>query len=250
MSSRILWQVIYWSPTLALATIAGILVWRRLARKFPFFLAYVAVAWAKDVGEFAAYHVSPRAYYHTYWISHLVTAVLMLLATYELSLIRLFPRFYKIRFYRYLFSAVAIVLIASTLSAVYGGAGLIAIQKVINIIDLLQVVALLFFVGLMLFMGRRWERYEFGVALGLGVNAAAFLTVFAVFLRSGPLHGIIRELPAIADALACLIWLFTFLRPEKPATAPRATVRPEVLEQAREWERTLKDSLSGKKREP
>jgi hypothetical protein len=58
------------------------------------------------------------------------------------------------------------------------------------------------------------------------------------------------RLPVVVYDLACLIWLITFMRPEKPAVAPTAPVGPEVVHQAREWEAALKDSLTKKKRAP
>jgi hypothetical protein len=250
MDSGTLWQAIYWSPTLALTALMVILAWRRLAREFPFFFSYIVVAWAKDLADFVAYHKSPGAYFYTYWISHLVSAVFILLATYELSLTRLFPRFYKVGFYRHLFSVAALIAIGVGVSAAYEGSGLKVVPQAIHVINILQVIALLFFVGLMQFMGRQWARYEFGIALGLGVNAVAFVIFFVIFLRSGPLHGMMRELPTVADALVCLIWLVTFLRPESPTAPPIAPVSPEVLDQARKWEKTLKESLTAKKPQP
>src|SRR5579864_7085764 len=118
MHSGILWQVIYWSPTLALAALMVILIRRRLAREFPFFFTYIVIAWAKDLACFLVYYLAPgdehsRIYWipyrYTYWISHLVSALFLLLATLELSLTRLFPRFYKVAFYRHLFLVATLV---------------------------------------------------------------------------------------------------------------------------------------------
>jgi len=113
--------------------------------------------------------------------------------------------------------------------------------------DFLLTAVLLFFVGLIVFMGRRWEQYEFGIAFGLGVNAAALLATFAIFSKFVPLHGILRELPVFGEDAASVIWLVTFLRPERSKAIPAESITPEVLEEARKWKETLKGSLSRNK---
>lgn len=252
MGSGIFWQVIYWGPTLVLATLVWILLKRGLARTFPFFFSYIVVASAKELTVFLAYKLTSgdyqsQAYVRSYWGAHLISAAFILFATYELSLKRLFPRFYKVTFYRYLFSIAALIAIVMIIFGVYGGGSLQIVAKLIHIIDILHVVALLFFVGLMQFMGRQWARYEFAIALGLGVNAVAFVIVFVTFLKSGPVPGLMRQLPAIADAVVSLIWLITFLRPEKTTLIPVHPIEPEILRQAHKWEQTLKESLARKK---
>jgi len=95
----------------------------------------------------------------------------------------------------------------------------------------------------MTFMGRRWSRYEFGIALGFGLQASAELIVSTKWTKD---LGYISELPLIAFDAACLIWLITFLKPEKTAPAPTQSVSPEVLEEAKKWQETLQESLSGR----
>jgi hypothetical protein len=58
----------------------------------------------------------------------------------------------------------------------------------------------------------------------------------------------VDELPVFAYDLACLIWLISFLRPEQATPVATAPVSPEILDQARKWEETLKESVTGKKR--
>jgi hypothetical protein len=101
----------------------------------------------------------------------------------------------------------------------------------------------------MAFMGRRWGRYEFGIAAGLGVNAAALLTTFAVFTKSVPMHGIIRDLPVFGEDAAALIWLLFFLWPENQIAVPAKPVSPTVLQEAKEWEEVLRRSLKREKPE-
>ncbi len=250
MHSRIVWQTIFWFPAFGLAALIIILLQRRLVREFPFFFSYVLVDWVKDVVSFIVYYTVPgntssMPYFYTYWMSHSISALFLLFATLELSLMHLFPRFSRISFYRYLFSVAALIAISLGVSAVYGESKLAVLAKAIHLIDILQVLALLFFVGLMQFMGRHWARYEFAIALGLGVNAVSLVFWFVFFLKAGPSE-LRRVLPSLADFLACLSWLIAFSRPAKPAP-PATPISPGVLHQARQWEEALKESLSRKK---
>lgn len=249
MQKAIFAGVFYWLSTPVLVAVAGLLLWRKLWRQFAFFFCYIALELAIDAARKATFS-KPKAYLYTYWITAVVAALFALLATCELFVKRIFPRFYEVGFYRYLFLVVGAILAGLAMLTVFGGLGFAVLANLFRTFDFLRAAVLVFFIALMLFMGRGWARYEFGIALGLGLDAAAFLVVFAIFTRSGPLHGVLRDLPVFAFDAASIIWLVTFLRPEKPTVVRAAPVRPEVLEQAREWERTLKDSLGGKKREP
>ena len=208
----------------------------------------MVVVCLRDIACFWAYYWSPRSYFSTYWISNLVSALFILLATYELFIKRLFLGFYKFLFYRHLFSIAGVLTIAVAISTVIvGNIGLAPLPNAIHVLHVLQIAALLFFVALMSFMGRSWGPYELGIAVGLGLNTAAFVIVFVIFMKSGPLHGIVRELPSIAFDLACLISLITFLKPEKPTRVSADPMSPEIIGEAQKWEKTLKRSWTGKK---
>lgn len=247
---RLFWQVINWCALPVLALLALLLIWRGAARKFPYFLYYILADEVIGLVRLWLYNPAGRLYFLTYYITDVMIAIFALLATCELFLKRLFPRFYEVRFYQHLFPIGAVVIALIVVPAVVALHKVSLLLMTIHGLEILRVLALLFFVGLMVAMGRRWSRYEFGIALGLGMQAAAVLATSALWVRSPFGHNVLDRLPVVAYDLACLVWLVTFLRPEKPPTVPSAPVQPEVLEQAREWERTLKDSLGGKKREP
>lgn len=252
MHSGILWQVIYWSPIPILAALVIILLRRRLTREFPLFFSYVVVTCGKNVVQLVAYwegagnYKSP-AYIYPYWFSQLASAVFILLATYELALTHLFPRYYKVTFYRYLFSIAALVVIGLVAFAMYGGSILPVLVKAVHLMDVLQVLAMFFFVALMQFMGRQWQRYQFAIALGLGVNSIGLVVYIVISLKSRIVFGVLQEILPIANTFAFLFWLFTFLRPEKPSAPPAAPISPEVLDEARKWQEGLKESLTRKK---
>jgi hypothetical protein len=247
MHSEILWQTIYWSPILNLAAVGALLLRRRLVHGMPFFFAFLVVAWTRDVACLIAERISAGAYNSTYWISHIFSAMAIFLASYELSLLRLFPKFYKVAFYRSLFAIAALVVIIVAVSTMAGEIQLAIVPRIINILDILHVAGLFFFVCLMSVMGRSWSRHEFVIAFGLSIQAVAFIIFFAVFLHSGPVHGLIRNLPPISDALSSVVWLVAFLMGEKADEFSTEPVAPSGLQDARQWESTLRQTFLNKK---
>src|SRR5579864_3749716 len=247
MHTGLYWQIVYWFSTPALAALGAVFLLRRISRWFPFFFAYVMVALLSDVSRLVVYPRSFRVYAYTYWISQIVNMVFAILAIFELFLKRLFPQFQKIGFYRYLFSLAAlIVIVLATVTAFYSiPTG--SLVKVVHVLDFLRVATLFFFVSLMVFMGRRWGRYEFGIALGFGLDAATFLIAFAINTRPGLLRSLAANMPVFAYDIACLVWLITFIGSEKPGGIVPESVNPEVLQEARKWEEAAKSSLSRKK---
>jgi len=247
MHSEIFLQTINWTPILSLAALAAILLRRRLIGNMPFFFVFVVVAWARDVACYVSLLISPPAYNRTYWISHIFSAISIFLASYELSLVRLFPRFYKVAFYRSLFAIAAVAAAAVAFSTMSGDVHLEMAPRIINVFDLLHVAGLLFFVGLMSVMGRSWSRHEFVLVFGLGLQAASFVVFFATYLRFGPIRGTISSLPAISDALSSVVWLVAFLPGEKADEFSAELIDPNVLQDARKWESTLRQTFLNKR---
>ncbi|HLJ26347.1 MAG TPA: hypothetical protein VKY85_06540 [Candidatus Angelobacter sp.] len=248
MDLSVFWQFVGWFSLPVLAILAGALAWRKAYREFPFFFYYIIAAEAVGLGRlFVYYYLSRSAYAYTYWVSDALITLFALLTTYELFLRRLFPRFHKTRFYRGLFPLAAVLLSILTAPIALQTNQLHRLLVTLHVLDFLRVAILLFFVGLMLAMGRHWSRSEFAIALGLAVQAAVLLTTFAIWTKNPDIHGLVDQLPTIAYDVACLIWLVTFLRPEQATPVLTAAVSPEILDQARKWEETLKESVTGKK---
>ena len=88
-------------------------------------------------------------YYRVYWISDTALAAFAFLATYELFFKRLFPGFYKTRFYRLLFQAGAIIVtIMVALSALSATTGLRYLTLDLARLSFFMREFLLFFVAL------------------------------------------------------------------------------------------------------
>jgi len=249
MHPGIVWQAIYWLSLLALGVVTAILFRRQLYRRFPVFFSYTLVLFLIDISRLLAYRTTLITYFYVYWISDAAGTLFALLAVGELILRRLFPRFYTLRIYRYLFLAAGSVVALFTALTAYSSRPKILLSKLITVLhtgDFLLTATLFFLVGLMVVMGRLWGRYEFGIALGLGVNAAALLTTLAIFSKSVPTQRILRNIALFGEDAASLIWLITFWKPEQQVPVPTRPVSPEILQEARKWEETLKSSLGRK----
>jgi len=240
-------QLVGWFSLPVLAVLAGILIWRRIPKEFPHFFNYVAANELVGLLRLWAYHAGPYVYAVTYWISDVLIAVLAFLATYELFVKRLFPRFSSIRLYQFLFPLATVVITLIVVPAALETHRSLILKTTIHVFGILRVATLIFFVALMVFMGRQWTRYEFGIASGLVVEASALLATSTVWPHRIFRQHFLDELPEIAFDIGCVIWLITFLKPEKPAPVAVVPVSPGVLQEARKWEETLKGSLTRKK---
>lgn len=228
-----------------LAVLTGILLWRGIYRQFPYFLMYVISGELVGLTRFLVHRFFLRWYFQAYWMSDVLIELFALLACYELFIKRLFSRFYAIRFYRYLFPATAVGIALIVVPAMLQAKKINALLAAVHAVEVLRVMILIFFIGLMTFMGRRWTRYELGLALGLSVQAAVLLITSASWLLT-PRAILSTWFPVVAYDIACVSWLITFLkREEQPLSAE--PVSSEVLHEARKWEETLKESFTTKK---
>src|ERR1700679_2926950 len=106
-----IWELVGWAALLIVAALVVIFLYRRLAPEFPLFFAYLLATEAVGVIRFAASGASTHVYHNVYWITDIIYTLFALTATYECFIKRLFPNFYKVTFYRYIF-LVAVVLIS------------------------------------------------------------------------------------------------------------------------------------------
>jgi|SRR5438270_1540431 len=223
---------------------------RRAYRQLPFFFLYVVSALLIGVIRYVAFRLGHGVYFYVYWISELAAAVFVALALYEIFLRRLFPAFYKVRFYRNLFPlAAAAVLLITVITAAQASDKRAAFVTASRGADFTRTAILVFFVALMALMGRQWRRYDFGIALGFGVQAAVALADTAVRFRLHDTPVLLTTIDVIVYDITCLIWLITFWRPEKsPPPVSGDHLTPATLDEAKKWEDTLKDFLTSGKR--
>lgn len=241
-----LWQVLDWLSFPVLAVVLGILVWRKLYREYPFFSLYLLVTEAATLARFVVLSFIPRSYFYTYWISDVIIALLNVLALYELFVRRIFPQFYRVGLYRYLFPILA------ALAVLFGGLaalnpknmGVLALED--RILDVIVVAVLMLFGLLMLVIGRQWTRYDFGIAFGFAIWSAGFLISTTIWMRSH-YESVSAHIPVIAYDITSLIWLFSFWSPGKNPERAQTTITPELVSEARAWQSVLRNWISSKK---
>jgi hypothetical protein len=187
-------------------------------------------------------------YRYVYWISNIIVVLFSLLAAYELFVKRLFPGFYKIRFFRYLFPSIAILVnIGMVLLAIYGNHKRLLLLTA-RAGEFLRAAILVFFVSLMALMGRQWEKREFGIAAGFGLDVSTSLAALAIWSTPSR-NALFSRLPVIAYDIACIIWIYCFWdAPKSEPAAPTAPLSPAALHEAKKWEESLKDYMSSGKR--
>jgi hypothetical protein len=240
-----LWDFLAWLSLPLLALLAGVIVWRGLQRKFPFFFVYVLIAFFGGVVRFAVYKLcSGTVYFYVYWVSDVVGVLAALLAIYETFLRRIFPGFAAVRFYRYLFPAAVIVIaLLGFLSALHSPNTRTSFYITSRVLDFIRSAVIGFFVAVILFMGRQFTGYEFNIAAGFGIQAAVALAIAALRAQTHYTSTVMDRFEPVAFDAACIIWLWAFLD-KKNEPKPQATITEldtDTLHEARKWEEALKD---------
>jgi hypothetical protein len=241
--------LIDWFALPSLAVLACILLYRKWYREFPLFFCYVVLTEMVGLTRYAASKGSPSVYSKVYWISNLVVVLFAFLASYELFVRRLFPRFYKIRFFRILFTLAAILVnVLVVIAAIYGNHKRWLLLSA-RIEEFLRAAVVFFFVALMTVMGRKWEMKEFGIAFGFGLDVAISLASVALWTQASNRSPLVSRIPVIAYDIACMIWIYCFWRaPKSEPAVPTAPLSPEALHEAKKWEESLKEYISPGKR--
>jgi hypothetical protein len=246
MHSGIWTQIAGWGSLPILALLIAVSAWRTAPRQFPWFFYYLLIGLIGGLIRFFTYRHIYSIYFFTYWISDAVGTAFAFLAAYDLFAKRIFISFYKVRLYRVLFPAAACIVVTLGSLAMVQTHQSRMLASLIHAVDVIRLAMIFFFVALMIFMGRRWNQYEFGVALGLGLEASAFLFTATFWAASPHTKWIISQLPALAYDLACIVWLITFLRAPSRGV-PAQPISPELVASAKQAESGMKEWLAGKK---
>ena len=227
-----------WLALPSLALLAGILIYRKQQRQFPLFFLYVIATELVGLTRLSASGAPVLVYSYVYWISNIILVLFSLLAAYELFVKRLFPGFYKVRFFRYLFPMIAIYGNHKRLLLLTARTG-----------EFLRAAILIFFVALMAVMGRQWEKREFGIAAGFGLDVSTSIAALAILSHAPSRGALLNRISVIAYDLACIIWLYCFWNaPKAQATVTPGPLSAEALHEARKWEDSLKGFMSQGKR--
>src|SRR5215831_4089556 len=236
----------FWFTVANLLLLVALFVWRRIYGDLPFFFSFILYDLLAGPARYAASYRHPKLYFYVFWFTEFAGFFVVVLALYEVSLKRLFPGFFRFRFYRFLFPLMAIIIpILSIQIALQASDKRNALLMTMRGYDAARSVVLVFVVALMIVMGRTWRRYDFGILFGFAVQGAA--AVLNGIARTQTLYqaAIWNNVETLAFCVTCLIWLITFWKPEKPlALQPLDQMDPETLQQARSWQAALKQWLT------
>jgi len=240
--------IAFWFAVGSLLLLTAILLFRRTYRELPFFFIYVVYDFLG--GSARALPLPPKVYFYVFWFTEFAGLLAVILAVCEVFLKRLFPGFFRIRFYRLLLLVGAIVIpVVSIQIALQAPDKRAALMMMMRGYDTARAAVLVLVVALMIFMGRSWNRYDFGILFGFAVQAAAAV-VNGIARAQAHYKGTGWDnVEALAYCVSCLIWLITFLKPEKRIELqPLDQTAAETLHQARTWQSALKDWLTPGKR--
>lgn len=211
-----------------------LLLLRGAYRQFRFFTLATALSVAGVIAAIAIRkHYS--LYVEVYWINEGVSVVLAFLALQE-SFYLVFRNFLSIPWFRRLFPGIGLLMLfVSVLRAAFhpvSQASLLA-RTLITLeisVGFLQFGIFCLFVLLVRFFHLRWRQQAFGVVLGFGIAAAGSLVVYLLRSEFGTkFNPVVRITAPIAYIIAVVVWVVTFLRPERLQPSLDAAFSPEQM---------------------
>jgi hypothetical protein len=88
----------FWFAVVSLLLLVGVFVLRRTYRNLPFFFLYILYDALAGAARYGASRVHPKLYFYVFWFTEFAGLFVVVLAVSEVSLKRLFPGFFRIRF--------------------------------------------------------------------------------------------------------------------------------------------------------
>jgi hypothetical protein len=227
------------------AWLAGLLVWRKLHREFPFFFGYLIASVLVPVVRLAVRN-DYLTFFKVVWSTEAAYAVLTLLALHEVFR-KVFAAFYENRWFWLFFPVVVIAI--STLAVIYRlGSPPAQANEVISLIislgmavNLVQALLFVLFFVLVWFNGIGWREYPFGIVMGFAAIAIVIFTVEWARSEFGTKLNVVWSYShSVAYILAVILWLKTFLRPPEPEPQWRLKITPEqLLEELRQYSKIM-----------
>ena len=247
-----LWNYLWVGPNLFLIGF-GILLWKRgFQRVFPAFLAFAILSAAGELAAFIADiipSVSAVTYWRVFWAGLLVEGLLKFLVLGEIFA-RVFAPYPSIgRLGKLLVSGFGalLVLLAAVIAGFARGDSVI---RIISEAHLLEQTVFIIESGLIIFLflfaayfHLSWDRWSFGVLLGLGISACEHLATWAIIANANPSERA-RTLFALLNMAtyhACVfIWGYYLLVPGKVPAKPKVSLPENNLAV---WNRELERLL-------
>jgi hypothetical protein len=243
-----LWNYLWVAPNVFLLAL-GLVLWRRgLSRQFPAFLAFAILSSVGGLAVFVADilpSVSPEKFWRVAWFCLLLETFLKFLVIGELFSRALNPYPSVGRLGRSLVSGIGGILVLLGVLTAALSRGDSSFRLVSNF-HLLEQTVFLIELGLIVFLflfaayfHLSWDHFSFGLLLGFGISACAYLATWAVITNVVPSpHGrVLLDLLNMATYHACvLLWFYYLLVPGKVVAKSTVPLPENTLDV---WNREL-----------
>ena len=223
-------QYVTWFTAPALmAIVAGVMVRRKLNKRFPMFFTYAVFQVCSNLLLFLASQTSYRNYFYAYWVSTALSIGLGFLVIHEVFEYAIRPYAGLRDLARMMFHWVALVLLLVSGLVGFTGPGSSADHLMLTIanlergVRLIQCGMLLFIAVFSARLGLTWRDLPCGIAFGFGIFAATDLTLYSLRAQLGPSWNVaIGRISSSAYVFSTLTWVTYTLLPQA------ARVRREV----------------------
>lgn len=230
------------------AILSGVLLSKKMWRRFPFFVLYSVLNLVLSLGLYAVYisKLSRHIYFNVYWLAEFVGLFLGFAIVYEIfrHLVGPYPALRRLA--TQIFCGTVVLLIA--LGCIVAYAQSLGEQSRIQAAFLvMEQVGRILEVGLLLFLflfasafGLHWRQYVFGIALGLGIFVTVELVAVTLRAQFGvAANSIFNMVRMISFNTSMVIWISYILAPELAANPAEVPKRAQ-LEQ---WNRAVTEFI-------
>lgn len=235
-------QLVLWisHPALELF-LAGVMVWRKLHRKFPVFFAYILFQLVNfgvlfPIHQYGTYGL----YFYGYWIGATISLGIGFKVIHEIFL-DVFRPYHTLKdLGTVLFKWAALVMLFVALVVAIASSGgqspiVLAVATMQRCVRVIQCGLILFLLFFSRYLNVSWKQQSFGIASGFGVFAAAELAGSALYvggLINDPVLGLIGT---FSYTCAVLMWLgYMAIKSKSVQSAATALV-------SQRWEQSLTD---------
>ena len=238
-----------WFAALLLqAVLAGVLLFKKMWRKFPFFVCYSVASFLSTGILYSLYlsAVPPLVYTRVYWSSEAIGLFLGIAVVWEIfrDLLGPYPALKKLATQFFRGAVVVLVLVGCIVIYAQPFGDPNRIRTALFVMEqagrILEVGLLLFLFSFASAFGLHWRQYVFGIALGLGIFVTVELVAVTMRVQFGPAAvSIFRIVRSVSYNSSLFIWIAYILAPEL-ATQPSEMPKRAQLEQ---WNRAVMELI-------
>lgn len=238
-----------WFAALLLqATLAGILAFKRMYRRFPLFVCYSVASMVSTLTLYllVLFRVSYAAFSRIYWFSEALGLFLGLALVSEIfrHLLNPYPALRRLATQVFRGALIFLILLGCVVIWAQPHGDPNRIRTALLIMEqagrILEVGLLLFLFLFASVFGLHWRQYVFGIALGLGIFVTVELVAVTMRVQYGPAAlSMFRIIRTISYNSSLFIWIAYILAPEL-ATSPAEVPKRAQLEQ---WNKAIMELI-------